>query len=133
VKPSYRNAALAASGIAAVAVAAALIRHRTVHDGLIAQTMTVARDHASVLRALIDGAVISEALCCEDDVAVKGSGDGRTIEWSGGRVALVAAPGDRGTELHLSMRGRKYDVKEVVRRIKALLEAGEIPTGARTL
>jgi hypothetical protein len=42
-----------------------------------------------------------------------------------------ATPG-RGTELHLTMRGvGKYRIKEILRRVKALLEAGEIPTGRR--
>lgn len=42
------------------------------------------------------------------------------------------APGRRGTEVHLGMRGLgEYDIKEVLRRMKALLEAGEIPTGRR--
>ena len=48
------------------------------------------------------------------------------------RLELRDAPGGRGTEVHLAMRGLgKYDVKEVLRRAKALLEAGEIPTGRR--
>lgn len=42
------------------------------------------------------------------------------------------APGGRGVEVHLGMRGiGKYQIKEVLRRMKALLEAGEIPTGRR--
>ncbi|HKU69089.1 MAG TPA: hypothetical protein VJP85_15060 [Candidatus Baltobacteraceae bacterium] len=48
------------------------------------------------------------------------------------RLEVRDAPGRRGTEVHLSMRGvGKYDIKEVLRRAKALLEAGEIPTGRR--
>ncbi len=48
------------------------------------------------------------------------------------RLEVRDAPADRGTEVHLSMRGvGKYEVKEVLRRAKALLEAGEIPTGRR--
>lgn len=47
-------------------------------------------------------------------------------------LELRDAPGGRGTELHLAMRGLgKYDIKEILRRAKALLEAGEIPTGRR--
>lgn len=47
-------------------------------------------------------------------------------------LELRDAPGGRGTEVHLAMRGLgKYDIKEVLRRAKALLEAGEIPTGRR--
>jgi hypothetical protein len=42
------------------------------------------------------------------------------------------APGGRGTEIYLTMRGLgKYAIKDVLRRAKALLEAGEIPTGRR--
>lgn len=48
------------------------------------------------------------------------------------RLEVRDAPGGRGTELHLGMRGAaKYDVLDVLRRAKALLEAGEIPTGRR--
>jgi hypothetical protein len=48
------------------------------------------------------------------------------------RLELHDAPAGRGTEIHLAMRGiGKYEVKEVLRRAKALLEAGEIPTGRR--
>jgi hypothetical protein len=45
---------------------------------------------------------------------------------------LCDAPDDRGTEMYLTMRGvGKYAIKEVLRRAKALLEAGEIPIGRR--
>lgn len=48
------------------------------------------------------------------------------------RLELRDAPGERGTELYLSMRGvGKYGVKEVLRKAKALIESGEIPTGRR--
>jgi hypothetical protein len=48
------------------------------------------------------------------------------------RLEVCDAPGGRGTEVHLAMRGLgKYEIKEVLRRVKALLEAGEIPTGRR--
>jgi hypothetical protein len=47
-------------------------------------------------------------------------------------LELRDAPGGRGTEMHLAMRGiGKYDIKDVLRRAKALLEAGEMPTGRR--
>lgn len=52
----------------------------------------------------------------------------RTIE----HIELCDAPADRGTEVYLTMRGvGKYAVKDVLRHTKALLEAGEIPTGRR--
>lgn len=48
------------------------------------------------------------------------------------RLEVRDAPGGRGTEVRLGMRGLgKYDIKEVLRRAKSLLEAGEIPTGRR--
>lgn len=48
------------------------------------------------------------------------------------RLELHDAPGSRGTEVYLAMRGLgKYEIKDVLRRMKALLEAGEIPTGRR--
>jgi hypothetical protein len=47
-------------------------------------------------------------------------------------LQICDAPDGRGTEMYLAMRGRgRYGVKEVLRRAKALLEAGEIPTGRR--
>ena len=48
------------------------------------------------------------------------------------RLEIRDAPAGRGTEMYLTMRGvGKYGVKEVLRRVKALLEAGEISTGSR--
>lgn len=48
------------------------------------------------------------------------------------RLEVSDAPDARGTEVRLAMRGLgKYEIKEVLRRAKALLEAGEIPTGRR--
>jgi hypothetical protein len=48
------------------------------------------------------------------------------------RVEVREAPGERGTEIHLAVRGLgKYEIKEILRRVKALLETGEIPTGRR--
>lgn len=48
------------------------------------------------------------------------------------RLEVRDAPSGRGTELYLTMRGvGKYGVKEVLRRAKAMLETGEIPTGRR--
>ena len=48
------------------------------------------------------------------------------------RLEVREAPGERGTEIYLTMRGiGKYATKEILRRAKALLEAGEVPTGRR--
>ncbi len=48
------------------------------------------------------------------------------------RLELRDAPSDRGTEICLTMRGvGKYAVKDILRRAKALIECGEIPTGRR--
>jgi hypothetical protein len=48
------------------------------------------------------------------------------------RLEICDAPPDRGTEVYLTMRGvGKYAIKDVLRRAKALLETGEIPTGRR--
>lgn len=48
------------------------------------------------------------------------------------RLEICDAPDGRGTEMHLTMRGLgKFAIKDVLRRAKALLEAGEIPTGRR--
>ena len=47
-------------------------------------------------------------------------------------VELRDAPADRGTEIILSMRGLgKYAVRDVLRRAKWILEAGEFPSGRR--
>jgi hypothetical protein len=46
--------------------------------------------------------------------------------------SLKPAPGDRGTEIHVSSHDRtKERLKAGLRKVRALLEAGEIPTGAR--
>jgi hypothetical protein len=48
------------------------------------------------------------------------------------RLEVRDAPGERGTEIYLSMRGAgKYAIKDVLRRVKAILEAGEVATGRR--
>ena len=48
------------------------------------------------------------------------------------RLEVRDAPADRGTEIHLTMRGvGKYAIKDILRRAKALLETGETPTGRR--
>jgi hypothetical protein len=48
------------------------------------------------------------------------------------RLEVCDAPGGRGTEMYLTMRGLgKYATKDVLRRAKALLETGEISTGRR--
>lgn len=46
------------------------------------------------------------------------------------RLEVVEAPGGRGTEIHASSRRakHKYELKNVLRRMKALLETGETPT-----
>jgi hypothetical protein len=45
------------------------------------------------------------------------------------QVRFVQAPGDRGTEIHVEIDGRKEHAKgkDELRRFKALVEAGEIP------
>lgn len=57
------------------------------------------------------------------------------LERSGAASAIEIreAPGGRGTEMQLSMRARsKYDVKDALREVKAIIEAGETPTGRRS-
>ena len=47
-------------------------------------------------------------------------------------VEVRDAPAERGTEIVLSMLGLgKYEVRDILRRAKWILEAGEIPTGRR--
>jgi hypothetical protein len=47
-------------------------------------------------------------------------------------ISTKPAPGGRGTELHASSHEKsKSDLKHGLARMRALLEAGEIPTGAR--
>ena len=139
MKATYRNAAIAAGGALAVAVAAGLLRARTNgRRAAVAQTMTVLLKRDDVLDRLDDD-LIHTAVGCETLAIVwDGGGERRGIEWScddhateAGRIALIAAPDDRGTELHLTMHGEKYHVKEIVRKMKMLLETGEIATGAR--
>jgi len=104
---------------------------------MLAQTMTVALDRETVIDRLTDS-MIQASVGCDDITVVRDIVDNRLIEWTcaphpveSGRLALIAAPGNRGTELHVAMHGEKYQVKELVRRMKMLLETGEIATGAR--
>jgi hypothetical protein len=139
MKPTYRNVAIAASGVLVAAVAANIVRSRQRDHRKIAQTMTVLLDRQTVAEALADDAVFRQAIDC-DIVNIRRDEAMHIYEWTcaahgdshGARLALINAPGDRGTELHLVMNDRKYNVKEVIRRLKYLLETGEIPTGART-
>lgn len=104
---------------------------------MLAQTMTVLLDRETVINRLND-LMIQMSIGCEDIVIERDVVDNRLIEWAclahpteSGRLALIAAPGNRGTELHIAMHGEKYHIKEIVRRMKMLLEAGEMATGAR--
>jgi hypothetical protein len=138
MKSTYRNVAIAAGGALAVAVAAGLIRSRSTGKRLMtAQTMTVNLDRDTVIDNLSDD-VIEAAVGCESIVVMRDLNDSRLIEWTceahpseGGRLALITAPEQRGTELHIAMHGERYQVKEIVRRMKMLLETGELAIGAR--
>ncbi len=104
---------------------------------MLAQTMTVVLDRETVIERLND-LVIQMSVGCDAIAIARDVDDSRLIEWTcishpaeSGRVALIAAPGNRGTELHVAMHGEKYHVKDIVRRMKSLLETGEVATGAR--
>lgn len=104
---------------------------------MMAQTMTVALDRETVIDRLTDE-MIQASVGCENIAVTRDIVDNRLIEWAcaphpeeSGRLALIAAPGNRGTELHVAMHGEKYNIKDLVRRMKMLLETGEIATGAR--
>ena len=138
MNPTYRNVAIAAGGALAVAVAARILqsRHHAAR-AMTAQTMTVLLEREQVIERL-DDRTIQTAVGCEDLRIVRDASDSRLIEWTcethaseDARLALIAAPHHRGTELHIAMRGKKYHAKELVRRLKMLLEAGELATGAR--
>jgi hypothetical protein len=136
MKPTYRNAAIAAGGAVAVAVASQLLRRRLQRHAAVAQTLTVVLERSAVRNRLTNDATIQRAAQCEL-IAVDRDEDASVIAWrceahpgEGARLALVDAPGGRGTELHLTMRAEKYAVKEIVRRLKSLLETGEIPTAS---
>jgi hypothetical protein len=54
-------------------------------------------------------------------------------QFSDVRFARVAAPLDRGTELHVSSHALgKSELKAGLRKLRAAVEAGEIPTGERS-
>lgn len=135
---TYRNLAIAAGGALAAAVAARLIRsYANGKRPMVAQTMTVSLDRETVIDRLSDR-MIQTSVGCDELTITRDSIDNRLIEWTcaphpseGGRLALIAAPAHRGTELHIAMHGEKYRIKDVVRRMKMLLEAGELATGVR--
>ena len=86
----------------------------------ITQAMTVVGPRERVQQFLDSGEGFTEAL-----------GSKRNLKMVD-RLELRDGPDGRGTEVFLTMRGAgKYAVKEVVRRTKALIETGEIPTGRR--
>jgi len=137
MKSTYRNVAIAAGGVLAVAVAARIIRSYTGRRPMLAQTMTVVLDRETVIDRLND-LIIQMSIGCDELAVERDVADSLLIEWvctshpqESGRLALIAAPGNRGTELHVAMHGDKYQIKEIVRRMKMLLETGEIATGAR--
>jgi hypothetical protein len=135
---TYRNIAIAAGGVLAVAVAAQVLRSKgSRRQTTLAQTMTVRMHRDEAMRRLDDDTIIT-AVGCDGITIVRDFDDGRLVEWAcadhpdeSGRLALIAAPGGRGTELHVAMHGEKYRVKDVVRRMKMLLETGELATGGR--
>jgi hypothetical protein len=48
------------------------------------------------------------------------------------RFSLVPAPGNRGTEIHVTSHElNQKQLKTGLRNYRALIEAGELPTGAR--
>jgi hypothetical protein len=48
------------------------------------------------------------------------------------RYSLVPAPGNRGTEIHVTSHElSQKELKAGLRTYRALIEAGEVPTGAR--
>ena len=138
MKPTYRNVAIAASGVLVAAIATNIVRNRQRGGRKIAQTMTVTLDRPTTAEMLAGDEIFRLAAECSE-VNVKRDEAMFIYEWGcpghgdrhWARLALIDAPGGRGTELHLVMTDRKYSVKEVVRRLKYMLEAGEIPTGAR--
>ena len=135
---TYRNVVIAAGGALAVTVAIQTVRSRANgRDRVVAQTMTVVLDRERVMNNLTDE-MLQAAVGCDEIHITRDATDNRLIEWhcalhpaEGGRLALIAAPGGRGTELHVAMHGEKYEVKDVVRKLKMLLETGEIATGVR--
>ena len=103
---------------ATVTVFLRILRSRSLQP--VRQIMTV-----SAPRPVVDRFV------SERENLLQAAGSARALE-AIERFQLRDAPGGRGTEFELYMRGRgKYAVKEVLRRAKALIEAGEIPTGDR--
>lgn len=113
----YFGAGLA--GALALTYGAKLIRARTRKS--IAQSMTVV-----VSRDRVDAFLMSE------DNLVRAAGSQKDLRLFE-RLELRDAPGGRGTEIYASSRfaRNKYEIKNALRRAKALLETGEMPTGAR--
>ena len=86
----------------------------------ITQAMTVIASREKVERFLETRDRVIEALGSKKLLG--------TIE----RLEVHDAPAGRGCELYLTMRGQgKYSVKDALRRIKQMLETGEIATGRR--
>jgi len=132
-----RRVAVGVAMTVAVIVLAQTLRRALRRRPMTSQVMTALLDQDIIVMRLSDDKLIRRAVDCES-LETRRSDDSRTIEWrcshhasESGRVALIPAPAGNGTELHLAMRSPKQHAKEVVRRMKMLLEAGEIATGAR--
>jgi hypothetical protein len=128
MKPTYRNAVLAAGGIIAAAVAAGIIRSRFRREAPIAHSLTVGLTKDEVRTILADDLRIRTLVECDLLVVQRDDATG-AIEWmcelhpsEGAQLSLVDVPEIGATELLLAMRTERRDVKEIARRLKALLE-----------
>jgi hypothetical protein len=134
MKPTYRNAVLAAGGVIAAAVAAGIIRSRLRRDATISQTVIVGLNRDEVSSILGDDHPIQAVVACELLVVQRDDASG-AIEWmceshpsEGAQLSLVDAPDAGSTELHLAMHADRREVKEIARRLKALLEERALQT-----
>jgi len=134
-RSDVRRIALFLGAAGAAVVTGIALRRRFGHKRAITQALTVRVSKEQALAFFRDPERVSYAVSAAgihlNDVGLDARDD--MVTWNGGGVYLREAPGGRGTEIHLTLHSaRKYPVKDAIRRAKALLETGEIPTGSYT-
>ena len=113
---------LLSAGVAVAAAITVTLRMVMKEKAPVRQTMTVLAQRPQV-----------EAFFADAEQLLTAAGSPGALESIDG-VEMREAPAGRGVEVELAMRAvDKYTVKDTLRRAKALIEAGEVPTGARVV
>jgi uncharacterized membrane protein len=156
-RPQFRTIALFIGAAGVGYVVTAMLRGGRRASPALTQAMTIVKPHDEVAEFFRDPERLATILQCPGEAMHLEihERDRDLIAWDhakrrfvSGAVYLHPAPADRGTEVHMTMPANpgmpatrmlrtlraedpKSQIKDVLRRAKSLLEAGEIPTGRR--